>query len=62
MKDGTQSGVNGKGPAGEDQFGYLRTKDFDRTVGSVTRRSACCLALSSRGGDIRIGAACIVDQ
>ena len=62
MKDSSQGGVNGKGPAGEDQFGYLRTKNFDRTVGSVTRSSVRRLALSPGSGNVCIGGTAVVDE
>ena len=62
VKDGSQSGVDGQGSAGEDQFGHLRTENFDRTVGSVTRCATSCLTLAARGGNVRIGGACVVDE
>ena len=46
VKDGTHCGIDGQRSAGEDQFGDLWAEDFNRTVGSVTRRSVRRLALS----------------
>ena len=62
VKDGSQGGVDAERSTGEDQFGHLRTENFDRTVGSVTRRAMGCLTLAARGGNVRIGGTCVVDE